>query len=102
MANNDITFVRPEVRAAMPVWKKIRDVCKGADAIKAEGNVYLPYLDPADKSARNKKRNEAYIERAVFYAVQVTNIRRFTIRRNRENRQKKQHHTTLLRHSLNR
>ena len=22
MANNDITYVRPEVRAAMPVWKK--------------------------------------------------------------------------------
>lgn len=54
MANNDITFVRPEVRAAMPVWKKIRDVCKGADAVKAEGNAYLPYLDPSDKSARNK------------------------------------------------
>ncbi|HBL7009116.1 TPA: hypothetical protein LSH92_004351, partial [Citrobacter koseri] len=69
MANNDITFVRPEVRAALPVWKKIRDVCKGADAVKAEGNAYLPYLDPSDKSARNKKRNEAYIERAVFYAV---------------------------------
>lgn len=35
MANNDITYVRPEVRAAMPVWKKIRDVCKGADAVEA-------------------------------------------------------------------
>ncbi|SQB40255.1 Uncharacterised protein [Citrobacter koseri] len=69
MANNDITFVRPEVRAALPVWKKIRDVCKGADAVKADGNAYLPYLDPSDKSSRNKKRNEAYIERAVFYAV---------------------------------
>lgn len=69
MANNDITFVRPEVRAALPVWKKIRDVCKGPDAVKAAGNAYLPYLDPSDKSSRNKKRNEAYIERAVFYAV---------------------------------
>lgn len=54
MANNDITYVRPEVRAAMPVWKKIRDVCKGADAVKAAGNEYLPFLDPSDKSARNK------------------------------------------------
>lgn len=44
MANNDITYVRPEVRAAMPVWKKIRDVCKGADAVKAAGNEYLPFL----------------------------------------------------------
>lgn len=54
MANNDITYVRPEVRAAMPVWKKIRDLCKGADAVKAAGNEYLPFLDPSDKSARNK------------------------------------------------
>lgn len=69
MANNDITYVRPEVRAAMPVWKKIRDVCKGADAVKAAGNEYLPFLDPSDKSARNKKRNADYIQRAVFYAI---------------------------------
>ena len=54
MANNDITYVRPEVRAAMPVWKKIRDVCKGADAVKAAGNEYLPFLDPSDKSAAIK------------------------------------------------
>lgn len=69
MANNDITFVRPEVRAAMPVWKKIRDVCKGADAVKAAGNEYLPFLDLSDKSARNKRRNADYIQRAVFYAI---------------------------------
>lgn len=66
---NDITFVRPEVRAAIPVWEKIRDVCKGADAVKEKGNAYLPFLDPADDSQRNKKRNEAYISRAVFYSV---------------------------------
>ncbi len=54
MANNDITYVRPEVRAAMPDVEKIRDVCKGADAVKAAGNEYLPFLDPSDKSARNK------------------------------------------------
>ncbi len=46
MANNDITYVRPEVRAAMPVWKKIRDLCKGADAVKAAGNEYLPFWIP--------------------------------------------------------
>lgn len=55
----------------MPVWKKIRDVCKGADAVKAAGNEYLPFLDPSDKSARNKKRNADYIQRAVFYAITV-------------------------------
>lgn len=47
MANNDITYVRPEVRAAMPVWKKIRDVCKGADAVKAPGmNTSLFWIRP--------------------------------------------------------
>ncbi len=49
--------------------EKIRDVCKGADAVKAAGNEYLPFLDPSDKSARNKKRNADYIQRAVFYAI---------------------------------
>jgi hypothetical protein len=29
MANNDITYVRPEVRAAMPVWKKFVTCAKG-------------------------------------------------------------------------
>lgn len=49
--------------------EKIRDLCKGADAVKAAGNEYLPFLDPSDKSARNKKRNADYIQRAVFYAI---------------------------------
>lgn len=31
----------------MPVWKKIRDVCKGADAVKAPGmNTSLFWIRP--------------------------------------------------------
>ena len=69
MANNDITWVRPEHRAACAVWKKIRDFCKGAEAVKAAGNNYLPLLDPTDKSMRNRRRNDDYLIRAVFYAI---------------------------------
>ncbi len=69
MANTDITWVRPEHRAACAAWKKIRDFCKGADAVKRAGNAYLPFLDPTDKSLRNRKRNEDYLKRAVFYAI---------------------------------
>ncbi len=65
----DITFVRPEHRAAMPLWKIIRDVCRGADAVKSAGHAYLLRLDPADRSARNRRRNEGYLARAVFYPV---------------------------------
>ena len=69
MANDDITWVRPEHQAASAAWRKYRDFCKGAEAVKAAGNDYLPYLDPTDKSTRNRKRNEDYLARAVFYAI---------------------------------
>lgn len=67
--NFDITFVRPEQKAALPLWKTIRDVCRGADAIKNEGHAYLPKLAPSDRSARNRQRNEDYLARAVFYPI---------------------------------
>lgn len=46
-------------------WAKVRAVCAGADAVKAGG--YLPYLNKADTSPENIARNEAYVERAMFY-----------------------------------
>lgn len=69
MANHDITFVRPEHNAACASWKKVRDFCRGADAVKAAGHAYLPKLDPTDTSVRNKRRNEDYLARAVFYEI---------------------------------
>ncbi|HEF0021993.1 TPA: DUF4055 domain-containing protein [Citrobacter amalonaticus] len=69
MANNDITFVRPEQKAACALWRKIRDVCKGAEAIKSKGSEYLPLLDPGDRSAKAKQRNQDYRDRAVFYPI---------------------------------
>ncbi|MWN91274.1 DUF4055 domain-containing protein [Gilliamella sp. Pra-s65] len=67
--NHDITFIRPEHKQASINWEKMRDVCAGAEIIKSKGNQYLPYLDPTDKSERNKKRNQDYIARAVFYSI---------------------------------
>jgi hypothetical protein len=67
--NNDITFIRPEFKQASINWEKMRDVCAGAEIIKSKGNQYLPFLDPTDKSERNKKRNQDYVSRAVFYNI---------------------------------
>lgn len=70
MANTtDITFERPEFRAMLPLWTKLRDVCKGAEPVKAKGQTYLPLLGPDDKSQRNMERNRAYRDRAVFYHI---------------------------------
>lgn len=69
MANNDITFIRPEVTAASLIWKKVRDVCRGSDAVKAGGYEYLPKLDATNNSEENLRRNDDYRQRAVFYAI---------------------------------
>ncbi len=46
MANNDITFIRPEHGAASPLWETVRDVCRGPDVVKRRRHKYLPKLDP--------------------------------------------------------
>lgn len=68
MAEN-IDYILPEVSAAAPVWQRIRDVVNGEDAVKARGTAYLPYVLPTDTTQRNKDRNAAYAQRAVFYGV---------------------------------
>lgn len=65
----NVNFVRPEVVAAGPRWKKVRDCMVGDEAIKKAGRIYLPQPNPADQSAENKGRYHNYKERAVFYNV---------------------------------
>ena len=48
-------------------WEMVRRVCRGAQAVKGGG--FLPYLNAQDESDENKARNEAYVDRAVFYNV---------------------------------
>jgi hypothetical protein len=67
MAANDVTFTRPEYKAALNRWRLVRDVCKGSETIKAAGEVYLPKPNAHDHSEQNKERYKAYIERAVFF-----------------------------------
>lgn len=65
----NVDFVRPEVVAAGPRWKKVRDCLVGDEAIKKAGRLYLPMPNPTDKSAENCGRYDNYKERAVFYNV---------------------------------
>ena len=48
-------------------WALVRAVVAGDQAMSKGG--FLPYLNNADLSQENKARNEAYIERAVFYGA---------------------------------
>ncbi|WP_235611716.1 hypothetical protein [Hafnia alvei] len=69
MANNDITFTRPEHIAACPLWETERDVCRGPVAVKSRGHKYLPKFEPDNTTAKNNQRNADYLMRAVFYAI---------------------------------
>lgn len=65
----NVSFIRPELAAVMPQYKKIRDCLAGSDKVKAAGVVYLPMPNEADKSAENVARYKGYKGRAVFYNV---------------------------------
>lgn len=71
MANNDITFIRPEHGAASPLWETVRDVCRGPDVVKRRRHKYLPKLDPTNNSEENNRRNDDYLRRAVFMRLPV-------------------------------
>lgn len=64
MTTQDITFNRVPADA-LERWSVTRAVVSGDQAMRAAK--LLPYLNPLDHSAENKARNEAYVERAVFY-----------------------------------
>lgn len=65
----NVDFVRPEVVAAGPRWKVVRDCLTGNDAVKKAGRLYLPMPNPTDTSKENCGRYDNYKERAVFYNV---------------------------------
>mgnify|MGYP005753304301 CR=1 FL=1 len=50
-----------------PLWKRIRDVVAGEDAIKAGRETYLPRPNEFDRSAEALDRYEKYLLRAVYY-----------------------------------
>lgn len=63
----DVSTPIAEYTKAEQRWRLIEDACAGEDAVKAAGTAYLPELNPTDVSLENKKRNEDYRKRAVFY-----------------------------------
>lgn len=73
-----IDYSRPEVRALMPKWQKIRHCIDGQDAIKSKKELYLPRPNPTDKSKENLARYDAYLKRAVFYNVVDNTVRGLT------------------------
>lgn len=65
----NVSFIRPELAAVMPLYRKIRDCLAGSDKIKASGKLYLPMPNEADNSPDNQARYKGYKNRAVFYNV---------------------------------
>lgn len=63
----DVTFIRPEHKAAKNRWRLVRDVCKGSETIKTAGDLYLPRPNAHDTGHENRERYDAYKKRAVFY-----------------------------------
>lgn len=64
-----VNFIRPEVAKCLPNWKKVDHCLGGEDAIKAEGDTYLPRPEAEQDEIYSRKRFKAYLARAVFYNV---------------------------------
>jgi len=62
--DNPVLNTNAEYDIYSPIWKLVRDVVKGEPFVKAEGTLYLPYVNPSDRSQENKVRNEQYLARA--------------------------------------
>lgn len=62
-------YIREELVAVLPTYRKIADCLGGTKTIKDKGTLYLPMPNPTDHSHENKARYEAYLQRAVFYNV---------------------------------
>lgn len=54
----------PQYKKFNPLWQEINDITSGENLKR-----YLVPLNPLDTSDENKKRNEQYFARAIFYAI---------------------------------
>lgn len=62
---SDVTYLKYTTRHAHQ-WRKVRACCEGQEAIKRLPGILLR-LNPVDRSAENRLRNQQYLERAVFF-----------------------------------
>lgn len=67
MAN--VAFQNKELKALLPQYELIRDCLAGEASVKFRKAKYLPVPNPADTTAENLARYDAYLARAVFYNV---------------------------------
>uniref|UniRef100_A0AAU6VZY7 Portal vertex protein n=1 Tax=Pseudomonas phage Pavpe01 TaxID=3138545 RepID=A0AAU6VZY7_9VIRU len=65
----NVSFIRPELAAVLPIYKIIRDCLAGQEKVKAAGKTYLPMPNEVDQSPDNLARYKGYKGRAVFYNV---------------------------------
>lgn len=65
----NVSFMREDVRNALPSWERIRDCLDGEDAIKRKRTVYLPIPDVETGGTATSARYISYLSRAVFYNV---------------------------------
>ena len=68
-ASVNASFARKELNTYLPLYTTIEDALDGSVAVKAKRAKYLPIPNAADTSLGNKARYDAYLTRAVFYAV---------------------------------
>lgn len=71
-------YIREELVAMLPTYRKISDCLGGSKAIKERTTQYLPMPNPGDRSDENRQRYAAYLERAVFYNVVKRTIQGLT------------------------
>lgn len=69
MPTPNVCFTRPELIELLPLYNLIRDAIAGEPTVKKAKTKYLPMPNAEDLSPENKARYEAYLARAVFYAV---------------------------------
>jgi hypothetical protein len=62
----NVTYIRKELAEVLAQYELILDCLAGPDKIKKGRQKYLLKPNPADTSEENKKRYDAYLERAVF------------------------------------
>lgn len=64
-----VDTTHPAYDLAREGWKRNRDAVAGQDAIRAEGELYLPRPNAEDTSLANRARYDRYLARALWYAA---------------------------------
>lgn len=64
--STNVSYKLPKYDEYLPRWERVRAAVQGEEEVKKLPRV-LPYLNPNDLSPENIRRNEQYLERAVYF-----------------------------------